>query len=104
MPTDEQRMRERFEEWAEGIDMAPDFAAERERCPDDPTYGWGYGKLKAWEAWLARDAEVQTLRAALTKIAAAHNWCAHKEAWELQHELTSIAQAALRGEEGNNND
>lgn len=66
MPTDEQR--KRFEEWAEGIDMAPDFAAERERCPDDPTYGWNYGKLKSWEAWQERDAEVQALRESLQRL------------------------------------
>lgn len=68
MPTDEQRMRREFEAWAEGVDLSPDFAAEREKCPDDPTHGWNYGKLTAWEAWQARDAEAQRLVAALTSM------------------------------------
>lgn len=104
MPTDEQRMRREFEAWAEGVDLSPDFAAEREKCPDDPTHGWNYGKLTAWEAWQARDAEVQALREALTYAlhvleclkADNPNPLLPNARWR----SVDMARAALSGEEG----
>ena len=101
--TDEQ-LREQFEQWAEGIDMAPDFAAEREKCPDDPTYGWNYGKLTAWEAWQARDAEVQALREELLNYVSADEMAGGEGYGTYPNSEHRRIRALVAGGEGTNHE
>lgn len=93
--TDEQRMREQFEEWVSGEGY------NATRYGDGPFDRYHAAEVNAmWDGYRARDAEVQALREALGSIVhASNNWAMPVKAFDVTGKLADIARAALAGGE-----